>query len=633
MAYQLSPGVNVSEIDLTTIVPSTGTTEGAFVGDFNWGPVNQVITVSNESQLVNWFEKPDANNFTDFFTAGNFLSYGENLKVVRVVDASAALNATADGTGLIIENEEKYEEDYLDGSGAVGNWAAKYAGSKGNSLRVSMCPSSNAFSDTMTATANITSGNATVTFSANVHIDTARPLTAGDYITISDLGQAEVVSVATEGLSVTVNSSTIINETSNINSVVAEWKWASEFEEAPTTSDWTTARSGSDDEMHVIVIDQNGQFTGVANTILEKYPFVSKASDATNNDGSTNYYRDTIANKSQYVYWMDHNGSGTNWGTISTATTFTAVNVPEYTTLSGGLRAAPTNANTVTGWDKFKNAEEVDVALLITGDSNATVVTHVINNIAEYRKDCIALVSPQKADVVDNKGTEADDVVAYRATLPSSSYAVMDSNWKYMFDKYNNLYRWVPCNADVAGLCVRTDVARDPWFSPAGFNRGQLKNVIKFAWNPDKTARDTLYKKGVNPILRFPGEGPILYGDKTLLAKPSAFDRIGVRRLFIVIEKSIARASRYSLFEFNDAFTRSQFVALIEPYLRDVQGRRGIFDFRVVCDESNNTPEVIDRNEFIGDIYIKPARSINYIQLNFVAVRTGVDFNVIVGQF
>lgn len=633
MAFQLSPGVNVSEIDLTTIVPSTGTTEGAFVGDFNWGPVNQVITVSNESQLVDWFEKPDANNFTDFFSAANFLSYGENLKVVRTTDSSSALNATADGTGLIIENEEKYEEDYLDGSGSVGNWAAKYAGGMGNSLRISTCPSSNAFSDTMTATANTTSGDALITFSANVHTDTARPLTTGDYITIGDLGRTEVIEISANGFQVTVNSSSFINATLVSNTVVAEWKWNSEFEEAPSTSEWTTTRSGSDDEMHVIVIDQNGQFTGVANTILEKYPFVSKATDATNNDGSTNYYRDVIANKSQYVYWMDHNSGGTNWGTVSTATTFTAVNVPEYATLSGGLRGAPTNANTVIGWDKFKNAEEVDVALLVTGDTNATVVTHVINNIAEYRKDCIALVSPERADVVDNKGSEAADVVAYRATLPSSSYAVMDSNWKYMFDKYNNLYRWVPCNADVAGLCVRTDVARDPWFSPAGFNRGQLKNVIKFAWNPDKAARDTLYKKGVNPILRFPGEGPILYGDKTLLSKPSAFDRIGVRRLFIVIEKSIARASRYSLFEFNDAFTRSQFVALIEPYLRDVQGRRGIYDFRVVCDESNNTPEVIDRNEFIGDIYIKPARSINYIQLNFVAVRTGVDFNVIVGQF
>jgi phage tail sheath protein FI len=234
---------------------------------------------------------------------------------------------------------------------------------------------------------------------------------------------------------------------------------------------------------------------------------------------------------------------------------------------------------------------------------------------------------------VNNAGSEATDIVEFRNTLGSSSYAFLDGNWKYQYDKYNDVYRWVPFNGDVAGLVVRSTDERDAWWSPAGFNRGQIKNVVKTAWSPSKTFRDELYKNGVNPILTFPGEGTILFGDKTLLAKPSAFDRINVRRLFIVLEKAIATAAKYSLFEFNDQFTRSQFRNLVEPFLRDVQGRRGIYDFRVVCDESNNTGEVIDRNEFIGDIYIKPARSINFIQLNFVAVRTGVDFSEVVGQF
>jgi phage tail sheath protein FI len=286
-----------------------------------------------------------------------------------------------------------------------------------------------------------------------------------------------------------------------------------------------------------------------------------------------------------------------------------------------------------TAYDKFKNAEEVDISLVMTGAVSQTVAEYVVENIADSRKDCVAFLSPPMSAVVNNYGDETTDIATHRNLFNSSSYAVMDSGWKYQFDKYNNVYRWVPLNGDIAGLCVRTDFERDPWYSPAGFNRGQIKNVTKLAWNPNKTQRDELYKNGINPVVSFPGEGTILYGDKTLLARPSAFDRINVRRLFIVLEKAIARASKYSLFEFNDEFTRAQFISLVEPYLRDVQGRRGIFQYRVVCDQTNNTPEIIDRNEFVGDIYIKPARSINFIQLNFVAVRTGVAFDEIVGKF
>jgi phage tail sheath protein FI len=331
---------------------------------------------------------------------------------------------------------------------------------------------------------------------------------------------------------------------------------------------------------------------------------------------------------------MDHaiaNGA-TNWGTTVSAKAFANLSSNVTVSLTGGVDGTISTANVVTAYDAFDSAESVDISLVVSGPANQTLADSLISMCVD-RKDCLVFLSPEKADVVNNPGDEVTDTVAYRNTLTSSSYAVLDGNWKYQYDKYNDVYRWIPCNGDIAGLCARTDLERDPWFSPGGLNRGILKNVIKLAYNPTKTNRDDLYVKGINPIVSFQGEGTVLFGDKTMLSKPSAFDRINVRRLFIVLEKAIARAARFSLFEFNDQFTRAQFVALVEPFLRDVQGRRGITDFRVVCDETNNTGEVIDRNEFVGDIYIKPARSINFIQLNFVAVRTGVSFDEVVGQF
>ncbi|NDB84747.1 MAG: hypothetical protein EB127_18880, partial [Alphaproteobacteria bacterium] len=300
---------------------------------------------------------------------------------------------------------------------------------------------------------------------------------------------------------------------------------------------------------------------------------------------------------------------------------------------AGGTLSTPSSANLQSSYDYFVNGDVVDVSLIITANNSQAVAKYVVDNIAEVRKDCVVFASPSRSDVVNNAGSEVTSITSTRNLFNSSSYAVMDSNWKYQFDKYNNVYRWIPLNADIAGLCARTDADRDPWFSPAGLNRGTIKNAVKLAWNPTKTNRDDLYKIGVNPVMSIAGEGTVLFGDKTMLAKPSAFDRINVRRLFITLEKAITVASRYTLFEFNDEFTRAQFVALVEPFLRDVKGRRGIYDFRVVCDTTNNTPEVIDRNEFVGDIYIKPARSINYIKLNFVAVRTGVAFEEVVGKF
>ena len=552
MAFQLSPGVNVSEVDLTTVVPSVATTVGGIAGEFSWGPANTIVTISNEVQLVDRFGKPDANSASAFFVAANFLAYGSDLRVVRAV-GTGALNASVAGSPALIENEDDYNQNHSANSSAV--FYAKYAGELGNSIKVS-----------------VADGN---TFTG--------------------------------------------------------WAYSGDFDSTPATSTWASGRGSSNDELHIVVIDTTGKISGTANSILEKFGYVSKASDAKNADGSSNYYKDVINNKSKYLWWAGHLAA--NWGTASSGGfSYTQMAANLTSTLTGGVDASPNPGQVNNAYDKFANADSVDVSLLMAGATSGTTTANHLISLAESRKDCLVFVSPDREDVVDNYGDEATDVAAAAAALTKSSYAVMDSGYKYQYDKYNDVYRWIPLNGDIAGLCVRTDVERDPWFSPAGLNRGVIKNVVKLAWNPSKADRDTIYKAGVNPVVTFPGEGTILYGDKTLLNRPSAFDRINVRRLFIVLEKSISKAARSSLFEFNDEFTRAAFVNIVEPYLREVQGRRGIFDYRVVCDTTNNTAEVIDQNQFVGDIYIKPARSINFIQLNFTAVRTGVEFSEIVGR-
>jgi phage tail sheath protein FI len=376
----------------------------------------------------------------------------------------------------------------------------------------------------------------------------------------------------------------------------------------------------------------------VRNNVIERYAFVSAALDAKAPQGGSNYYKQVINQSSPWVWWTGHDTSVTTADAKATVVFPNTSSNAVTESLSGGNNGTPTltNSNRIEAYDLFLPDSEIDVSILMAGDSDAVVSSHLIQNIAEVRKDLVVTLSPERTDVVNNNAfstAEQEDVIEFRNTLPSSSYGIMDSGWKYMYDKYNDTYRYVPLNGDIAGLMVITDSIRDPWFSPAGFNRGSIKNIVRLAFNPAKAERDQLYKNGINPVVAFPGQGTVLFGDKTLLTKPSAFDRINVRRLFIVLEKAISRAAQYSLFEFNDDFTRAQFRNLIEPFLRDVQGRRGIFDFRVVCDTTNNTPEIIDRNEFVGSIYVKPARSINFIQLNFIAVRTGVEFDEVVGSF
>jgi phage tail sheath protein FI len=650
----MSPGVLVKEIDLSAIVPAVATSTGATVGQFNWGPVNQPVLVSTEKQLFDAFGKPDSNTAAAFFTAANFLAYSNSMFVIRAKVATA-LNATSSAPGVLIENSDDYEANHYAGQDSSGEFAARYPGVLGNGLVVSMADSQ--------------------TFAA--------------------------------------------------------WPYRSIFNSTPGTTEFVTNKAGSNDEMHMVVVDGLGKFTGVKGTVLESYASVSKASDAKSYDGTSSYYKNVLNRSSAYIWVLDtpttgFDGAGSAIGTAAAGTTFKSISKTLTVTISGdGTSAAasvtkvgslgeiteititnagsaytsatvtvadstdtsetgfaatvvigtgadlgkvvgititnggtgykegleytlangvdyaspatdstPSDAEIMAGYAVLGNSDLYDVSLIPLGNVSATVANYVIQNIAEVRKDCVVFVSPNnsKAPIIGSTSTQTNLMKAFKdAVNLSSSYGFMDSGWKYQYDRYNDVYRWIPLSGDMAGLCARTDNVADAWWSPGGYNRGIVKNVVKLACNPDQAQRDELYKYGINPVVTFPNQGTILYGDKTMQTKPSAFDRINVRRLFIVLEKAIATAAKYQLFEFNDSFTRAQFRAMVEPFLRDVQGRRGVYDFKVVCDETNNTGEVIDRNEFVADIFVKPAKSVNYITLSFVATRTDAKFEELVG--
>jgi len=519
------------------------------------------------------------------------LSYSGHLKVVRVANTGGTFNASDNSIGAIqINNDNVWDETVS--QIAANTFYAKYPGELGNSLTVEWCDGGE----------DIGTGNGFSAFTSNTL-----------------------------------------------------------FSSAPGTSPYVSARGGANDEIHVVVKDDGlGTISGSPSAVLEYWGYLSKAEDALSAGGDVNYYRDVINNKSQYIRVGTDlsllDGAGptgsqavdTDFG-ISSASTGNGFG---SSTLSGG--ASGSSGSGVYGaddylraWDLFADSATVDVSLVIAGEGGKTgtktekktVIKYISDNVTDKRKDAVMFFSPH-LDAVDSglDSGKLADVIGFRTGAfdgpnLNTSYAVMDSGWKYQYDKYNDKYRWVPLNGDIAGLCARTDNNRDAWWSPAGYNRGQVKNVVKLAFNPQKAARDSLYQKQVNPVVTFPGQGTILFGDKTQQTRPSAFDRINVRRLFIVLEKAISTAAKFSLFEFNDEFTRAQFRNMVEPFLRDIQGRRGIIDFKVVCDETNNTGQVIDTNQFIGDIYIKPDEPLDFIQLNFIAVSTGVDFSEIVGKF
>lgn len=847
MPFQLSPGVNVSELDLTTVIPAVATTDGAIGGVFKWGPADVATLVVSETELSKEYGKPDSDNAETWLSASNFLAYANRLYVSRAhhstgvdvklsgymvsgeknfivdnntattvvathqaisdsqstqwsgtttvvgVDASditaditsgnvdfgtntfsedvtatfvngervqftstdtlpsglslatnyfltnvtaagfqvtatrggAVVNisdagvgthtitrsgdtritlndsATSTGSSLAEFYDSNYSFNAIANTVALGSnsllsnhivlnstrfdsvesgfddnvqYVAKYPGEIGNSLRISTCHSSAAYSSEVDVdydvafqrTFSLTVGSNTASFVAtsgdsNDLTTITSQLAVGDllkfgnttlgyqYNEITNIGTAAAdggntviqISLAdphalSEDVALDTNDDVI-----NGFSLQRFWKHHSLVESAPGQSSYVQSygNTAANDELHVVVIDQDGKISGTPDSVLEVFQGLSRATDAKDADGAGIYYKTVINQSSKYV-WLANDSSDSPSATAvnvvsSTATAPVSISF-DYGKDIGTETSAPMG-DILRSYDVFKNTEEYDVSLIITGKSrggtNGTqLANYIIDNLCEVRKDCIALVSPEKADVVDNFQDITADVVEFRNSMRSTSYAVLDSGYKYQYDKYNDVYRWIPLNGDVAGLCARTDNTRDAWYSPAGLNRGQIKNVIKLAWNPKQGERDVLYSNAVNPVVNFPGDGVVMFGDKTLLSKPSAFDRINVRRLFIVLEKAIARSSKFTLFEFNDDFTRSTFVSLITPFLRTVKARRGITDFVVICDETNNTGEVIDRGEFVGDIYIKPSRSINFIQLNFVAVRSGVEFSEVIGN-
>jgi phage tail sheath protein FI len=552
----LSPGVVTIEKDASNIVPSVATSIAAFVGNFDWGPVDEVRTVSSESILAYLFGTPSKDNAVDFTTAAYYLKYSQNIKVVRAVTADA-FNANGDGNATtLVTNRDNYDGQTLSLS-----FIAKYPGTLGNSLKVEVCP-----------------------------------------VSASDTS-------------------------------FAGWTYASRFTAAPGTSEYASNKGGVGDEMHVVVVDEGGEFTGTAGTVLEEFAFVSQASDAKTVDGRSNYYVNVLNNESEYVWFGGaHDADLTDAGTAASNTFVNTTGAVIVESFSGGADSASLADGDITaGYDLFADSETQDVTFLVQPATTGTVVAEHLISIADARKDCVAFLSPDVADTVGTTTPKAN-VKAWADSITRTSYAVLDSTALKVYDKYNDQFIWIPASSSVAGLCARTDSVADAWFSPAGLNRGNLLGVTKVAFNPNKTDRDELYQARVNPVVTFPGEGTVLYGDKTALSKPSAFDRINVRRLFNVLKKSISLAAKYQLFEFNDEFTRAQFRNMVEPFLREVQGRRGIYEFAVVCDSTNNTGQVIDSNQFVADIYIKPARSINFIKLNFIATRTDVEFSEIIGQ-
>lgn len=595
MGFLVSPGVEVNEIDLTNVIPAVSTSIGGFVGEFRWGPVDQAITVSSEKELASNFGAPDAKTAQSFLTAASFLKYGNTLKVSRAI-AAAATNATVNvknsvGDSQLVPRVKNYS-NFKELTGLQNDYIfiARYPGSVANGVTIYFAAAGG-------------------TINASVSPAFTNPVTG-----------------------------------------ISTWSAAGLANNA----------GGLKDEIHVAIVDTQGNFSGTKGTILEKWEGLSLFSDAKNENGSSNYYADVISANSSYIYVTtaalttalvgksiarsEAYAAQATWNTglttgISSDDVLGASDsqVVLFGTKDDGTDGTPNTGEYSTAAAVFEDAELIDVNLLFTSLSGEGGALNAIENelirIANTRKDCVAFISaPLSVSTATSDSARKAAVLAKFASATSTSYAVFDSTPVYVYNKYSDTYVYIPASGHMAGLCANTDNVAEPWFSPAGYNRGNLLGVTKLAFNPKQADRDELYKARINPIVSFPGQGILLFGDKTAQSKPSAFDRINVRRLFITLEKAVATAAKFQLFELNDEFTRAMFRNMVEPFLREVKGRRGVTDFLVICDETNNTGEVIDTNRFVADIYIKPARSINFITLNFIATRTGVQFSEIVGQ-
>ena len=660
MAFQVSPGVVTKEVDKTNVVPPVSSGIGVVVGHFSKGPVEEITIINTEEELVNTFGKPNANNYEDWFTAANFLQYSSNLRVIRA-DAAAGRNAVGAGSALDIKNRADYDSATDNGTLGSSLWIAKTMGAHGNALKVSVCAGANGFSQQYDAgTGGVNEVAGYVATNSQITVDNGAKFNVGDIITFDGTDgisghstKYEITGIATHVLTIRqsdqVNGGGLTAAVADNEKITRRWKFHDLFDSAPSTSTWAADKGYINDEMHIVVYDNTGAITGFdadapgqrTAAVLETFGFLSQGGIAKTPQGGSNFYANVLNDTSKYVYWGSHDSSLSEAGDNTPGTDNAYVQSSDNlqiidTALTGGIDGTPSVGEKKTSLDLLDNdTTEVDLIMSGACGNGADGITHAQNVVAlaESRKDAVAFISPRAGDVVGGASNSAKTtaVTTFFGNINSSSYCVFDSGYKYMFDKYNDVYRYVPLNGDIAGITANTDLVADAWFSPAGYNRGGVRGVTKLAFNPSKAERDLLYQNRVNPVCTFPGQGTVLFGDKTALTRPSAFDRINVRRLFLVLEKAISNAAKFQMFEFNDAFTRAQFVNLVEPFLRDVQGRRGISDFSVIADETNNTGEVIDRNEFVGDIFVKPARSINFVQLNFIAVRTGVAFSEIGG--
>ena len=723
---QLSPGVLIREVD-QTVGRSENVLDniGAIAGPFAIGPVDEAITIETEQQLINTYGKPMSTDrqYEYWMSASSFLSYGGILKVVRTGGGSLNNSNAAVGmanTTLSIDNYDDFEENHLNDNSFV--YASKNPGSWANDLKV--CTIDNAADQRIginttnplaagaivghgvtSALSNVVIPGAGTTTTFNgylkgiitgVSTDTVNGNSTIDVKIVSQVSSAGTETKlnyqqsnsarsyeAADGITF-VNNSGISTGNGTATSVVSSVDWYDQqtlglsnsivywksLAPKPIDNNFSSSRSGRNDSIHVVVVDDKGTVTGSQGSILEKFLSLSKAKDSTaDGDNPTRtYYKDYVALNSRYIYAGYNtsqaadgyhgtspkaNGFSTGyttitvgaglWGQDAQGIEFSSIGNKSYTLgggvdyqVGGGMAATLGGLN--TSYNVFGNKEEVAVDFIMMGPSlleetESQAKANLIISLAEGRKDCMAVVSPHRANVVNvnNAATQTENLLRYYSALSSSSYAVFDSGYKYTYDRFNNEFRYLPCNPDVAGLMVRTSIESFPWFSPAGLTRGVLNNAIKLSYNPSKPQRDVLYGSRINSIVNQRGSGILLFGDKTALAYSSAFDRINVRRLFLTVEQALEGAANAQLFQLNDSITRSNFVNIVEPYLRDVEAKRGVYGFLVVCDDTNNTPDIIDNNEFRADIYLKPTKAINYITLTFVATRTGVSFEEIVG--
>ena len=695
MAFLVSPGVQIVEKDLTNIIPAVATSIGGFAGKFEWGPALEVTTVSSEKDLIAKFGYPkistnDASSTRDdWYAAANFLGYANQLQVVRAISGGArnaasepvvgssstisvVLSGTPSSTGFTVNvNGSSVSTSFSADDTTLDSIADALRESLDSDGFTSVTIDSDGIAGIVDPTVKYAASGVTlpaaqtingVTFTFFVNTDsstTATTLTSAQLNNLDDFlvekttlvngsVYARYPGALGNSIGIIMMDASMADSDFKNTALFGTTTGASLFDTVPSTSTWgSTYTNAPQDEMHIIVYTTNTLITGAANEVLETYGYVSKAKNAKTADGGPNYYVDLVNNSSQWVYLLNEETAAQS-GTITGFTTIGS----QLTSLTGNLRfnylstnasltgvrkynldggndgLTVTDGNYTSAYDLLADDQTVDVNLLITGERSKTVSKYVIT-IAETRKDAIAFCSPDYSSSVNNP--TATKVINYFSDFNSTSYAVFDSGYKRQYDRYNDEYFWIPLNADTAGLTARTEFTNEAWFSPAGLNRGFINNVVKLSFNPSQTDRDQLYPNRINPVVTFRGQGTLLYGDKTALSRPSAFDRINVRRLFIVLQKAIATAAKFQLFEFNDDLTRRTFVNAVEPFLAEVQARRGLTDYRVVCDTSNNTGQVIDSNQFVADIYLKPARSINFITLNFVAVRTGVSFSEVAG--